>query len=97
VSGGPFRLIHGGRSDEPSPGLLIVGASEVVTVAGGVRMGPAQGEVATIAPGGGARMAGGEVSAQPASPTMPAIPATARHVFSVIPHLPSLASRAGAA
>jgi imidazolonepropionase len=48
VSGGPFRLIHGGRSEEPSPGLLIVGASEVVTLAGGVRMGPEQGEVGRL-------------------------------------------------
>jgi len=48
VSGGPFRLIHGGRSDEPTPGLLIVGASEVVTLAGGVRMGAAQGEVGRL-------------------------------------------------
>ena len=48
MSGGPFRLIHGGRSDEPSPGLLIVGASEVVTLAGGVRKGPAQGDVGRL-------------------------------------------------
>jgi hypothetical protein len=31
VSPNPFRLIHGGRSDDPTPGLLIVGAAEVVT------------------------------------------------------------------
>jgi len=48
VSGGPFRLIHGGRSDEPSPGLLIIGASEVVTMAGGVRKGSTQGDVARL-------------------------------------------------
>jgi imidazolonepropionase len=48
VSGGPFRLIHGGRSDEPSPGLLIVGAAEVVTVAGGVRSGPGQADVVRL-------------------------------------------------
>ena len=36
MSGG-FRVIEGGRSEEPSPGLLIVGAAEVVTLAGGVR------------------------------------------------------------
>jgi len=48
VSGGPFRLIHGGRSDEPTPGLLILGASEVVTLAGGVRMGATQGEVGRL-------------------------------------------------
>jgi len=45
MSGGPFRLIHGGRNDEPTPGLLIVGATEVVTLAGGVRMGDSQAEV----------------------------------------------------
>jgi imidazolonepropionase len=48
VSGSPFRLIHGGRSDDPTPGLLVVGASEVVTVAGGVRMGPTQANVARL-------------------------------------------------
>jgi imidazolonepropionase len=45
MSGGPFRLIHGGRSKEPTPGLLIVGASEIVTLAGGVRMGARQGDI----------------------------------------------------
>jgi len=45
MSGGPFRLIHGGRNDEPTPGLLIVGATEVVTLAGGLRMGDSQAEV----------------------------------------------------
>jgi imidazolonepropionase len=48
VSGGPFRLIHGGRNDEPTPGLLIVGAAEVVTLAGGVRMGEAQADVGRL-------------------------------------------------
>jgi imidazolonepropionase len=48
VSGGPFRVIEGGRSDEPTPGLLIVGAAEIVTVAGGVRAGPSQGDVARL-------------------------------------------------
>jgi imidazolonepropionase len=48
VSGGQFRLIHGGRSEEPTPGLLIVGASEVVTLAGGLRMGPGQGDVGRL-------------------------------------------------
>lgn len=46
VSGGPFRVIEGGRSDEPTPGILIVGAAEIVTMAGGVRSGAGQGEVA---------------------------------------------------
>jgi imidazolonepropionase len=48
VSGGPFRIIHGGRSDEPTPGLLIVGASEVVTLAGGVRGGASQADVGRL-------------------------------------------------
>ena len=48
MSGGPFRLIHGGRSDDPTPGLLVVGASEVVTLAGGVRMGAGQADVARL-------------------------------------------------
>ena len=48
MSGSPFRLIHGGRNDEPTPGLLIVGAAEVVTLAGGVRMGPSQGDVGRL-------------------------------------------------
>ena len=48
MSGGPFRLIHGGRSEEPTPGLLIVGAAEVVTLAGGVRAGERQGDVGRL-------------------------------------------------
>jgi len=48
VSGGPFRVIEGGRTGEPTPGLLIVGASEIVTMAGGVRRGPEQGDVGRI-------------------------------------------------
>jgi hypothetical protein len=39
VNGG-FRVIEGGRGEESSPGLLIVGAAEVVRMAGGVRTGP---------------------------------------------------------
>ena len=48
MTGGPFRLIHGGRSDETTPGLLIVGAAEVVTLAGGVRMGERQADVGRL-------------------------------------------------
>jgi imidazolonepropionase len=48
VSGSPFRVIDGGRADDPTPGLLIVGAAEVVTLAGGVRMGAAQADVARL-------------------------------------------------
>lgn len=48
MSGGPFRVIEGGRTGEPTPGLLIVGASEVATLAGGVRRGAGQGEVGRL-------------------------------------------------
>jgi imidazolonepropionase len=48
LSGGTFRVIEGGRSDEPTPGLLIVGAAEVVTMAGGTRMGDSQADVARL-------------------------------------------------
>jgi imidazolonepropionase len=48
MSGGPFRVIEGGRTGEATPGLLIVGASEVVTLAGGIRRGPLQGDVARL-------------------------------------------------
>jgi imidazolonepropionase len=48
MSGGPFRVIEGGRTGEPTPGLLIVGASEVVTVAGGIRRGAGQGDVGRL-------------------------------------------------
>ena len=41
---GLFRVIEGGRTDDATPGLLIVGAAEVVTLAGGVRAGATQGE-----------------------------------------------------
>ena len=48
MSGSPLRIIHGGLSDEPTPGLLIVGAAEVVTMAGGVRMGEHQADVGRL-------------------------------------------------
>ena len=48
MSGGPFRVIEGGRSDEPTPGLLVVGAAEVVTMAGGFRFGQRQGDVVRL-------------------------------------------------
>jgi len=40
-----LRLIPGGRSEQNLPGLLVVGAAEVVTLAGGPRAGSSQGEV----------------------------------------------------
>ena len=48
MTGGGFRVIEGGRSDEPTPGLLVVGAAEVVTLEGGVRMGDRQADVARL-------------------------------------------------
>lgn len=48
-----FRVIEGGRSEEASPGLLIVGAAEVATMAGGVRSGRSQGEVGRLTPEAG--------------------------------------------
>ncbi len=46
-----FRVIEGGRVDESAPGLLVVGASEVVSMAGGVRSGASQGEVTRLRAG----------------------------------------------
>jgi len=53
-----LRLIDGGRGDGAAPGLLVVGASEVVTMAGGLRRGASQGETAAL----GAHEAGGPES-----------------------------------
>jgi imidazolonepropionase len=52
-----LRVIHGGRdSVDLAPGLLVVGASEVVTMAGGLRMGAAQDDpgILSAADAGGA-------------------------------------------
>lgn len=43
-----LRLIEGGRADAPAPGLLVVGAGEVVTMAGGLRMSSGQDDPATL-------------------------------------------------
>ncbi|MBA2300466.1 MAG: imidazolonepropionase [Chloroflexi bacterium] len=40
--------MEGGRTGEPTPGLLVVGASEVVTLEGGVRRGPDQADVGRL-------------------------------------------------
>ena len=58
---GPFRVIEGGRTGEPTPGFLVVGASEVVTLEGGVRRGPDQGEI------------GRQRSDDPAGPEAPSV------------------------
>jgi imidazolonepropionase len=43
-----LRLIQGGRAEQDKPGLLIVGAAEVVTMAGGLRVGAAQDDPAVL-------------------------------------------------
>jgi imidazolonepropionase len=40
-----LRVLPGGRRDQELPGLLVIGASEIATVAGGPRAGTSQGEV----------------------------------------------------
>jgi imidazolonepropionase len=40
-----LRVLPGGRGEADPPGLLIVGAAEIVTMAGGPRAGPTQAEV----------------------------------------------------
>ena len=44
-----LRVIPGGRGDVSAPGLLVVGAAEVATLAGGLRMGSDQGEIGRLA------------------------------------------------
>lgn len=47
-----LRVIQGGRASEGSPGLLVEGAGEIVTMAGGIRRGPTQDQPALlVAPG----------------------------------------------
>ena len=48
MSGGGLRLITGGKGSGHSPGLLIHGAAEVVTMAGGLRMGATQDQPALV-------------------------------------------------
>jgi imidazolonepropionase len=43
-----LRLIEGGRSQADAPGLLIHGASQIATLAGGLRRGPSQSELALL-------------------------------------------------
>ena len=48
MSGSGLRLIPGGKGSGHIPGLLVHGAAEVVTMAGGLRMGARQGEPAVL-------------------------------------------------
>ncbi len=59
-----LRVIEGGRMEGAGGGLLIRGASEVVTLAGGIRRGASQGELASLS----AAAAGG-----PDAPGAPAV------------------------
>jgi imidazolonepropionase len=43
-----LRLIEGGRGSTDAPGLLVHGAAQVATLAGGLRRGPAQASVALL-------------------------------------------------
>lgn len=43
-----LRLIEGGKGGVDAPGLLIHGAAQVATLAGGIRRGPAQADVALL-------------------------------------------------
>jgi imidazolonepropionase len=61
MSGGPFRVIEGGRTAEPTPGILVVGAAEVITMAGGVRRGPGQADIGRL------------LAADPDGPDAPAV------------------------
>ncbi|HEX7473691.1 MAG TPA: imidazolonepropionase [Candidatus Limnocylindrales bacterium] len=59
-----LRVITGGRGEAATNGLLVIGASEIVTMAGGLRRGAAQGEMAVL----DAASAGG-----PGSPDAPVV------------------------
>jgi imidazolonepropionase len=71
-----LRIIPGGRSEVAPPGLLVVGASEVVTLGGGLRAGPGQNEVARMS----AADAGG-----PGAPTAPIVAAWEGRILAVGP------------
>lgn len=47
-----LRVLPGGRHGGPTPGLLVLGAAEVVTMAGGVRAGAALDDPAALTSGG---------------------------------------------
>jgi imidazolonepropionase len=47
-----LRIISGGRAVDTADGLLVVGAAEVVTLAGGLRRGPSQADAAVLSAAG---------------------------------------------
>jgi imidazolonepropionase len=71
-----LRVIPGGRGEAVPPGLLVVGAAEVVTVAGGLRTGTDQNEVARLS----AADAGG-----PDAPSAPVVAAWEGRILAVGP------------
>ena len=54
-----LRLIEGGRAHADAPGLLIHGASQVATLAGGIRRGDRQGDLALLTLRGAPLLTGG--------------------------------------
>ena len=71
-----LRVIPGGRGEAAPPGLLVVGAAEVVTVGGGLRTGTDQNEVARLS----AADAGG-----PDAPSAPVVAAWEGRILAVGP------------
>jgi imidazolonepropionase len=71
-----LRLIEGGRGQSDAPGLLIHGASQIATLAGGLRRGPAQGDLGLLDAG----PVGG-----PGSPTAPVLACWEGRVIAVGP------------
>jgi len=72
-----FRVIAGGRDETTPPGVLVIGAREVVTLAGGPRRGEAQGAVDRHVAAGAGPTAGepGDAVAWRAGPGDPAVAA----------------------
>jgi imidazolonepropionase len=71
-----LRLIEGGRAAADAPGLLLHGASQVATLAGGIRRGPAQGDLGLL----DAAAVGG-----PGSPSAPVVAAWDGRIVAVGP------------
>jgi imidazolonepropionase len=71
-----LRVIPGGRGDVSAPGLLVVGASEVVTLAGGLRTGSAQSDVARST---------ADATGDPASTAAPVVAAWEGRILAVGP------------
>jgi imidazolonepropionase len=71
-----LRVIPGGRGEAAPPGLLVVGAAEVVTIGGGLRTGTGQNEVARLT----AEDAGG-----PNAPSAPVVAAWEGRIVGVGP------------